>query len=127
MTLKDTATLNSPAQEPDAAVTPDPELSTGNTGNTEPEPENRENNIQAGGPPSGFYMYIGPNIKNLIRNGAIYRGDRAHALAEAKEAIEKFPLIKTLIVSGDYLPEARLKVKTPGNALYANYRKIVGR
>jgi hypothetical protein len=35
--------------------------------------------------------------------------------------------VKTLIVSGDCLPEARLKVKTPGNALYANYRKIAGK
>ena len=25
------------------------------------------------------------------------------------------------------LPEARLKVKTPGNALYANYQKLAGK
>jgi hypothetical protein len=72
-------------------------------------------------------MYIGPTLRGLIRSGTIYRGDRAHALEEARKAIEAQPLVKTLIVTGDYLPEARLKVKTPGNALYVNYRKIAGK
>ena len=45
-------------------------------------------------------------------------------LKQAAEAIEAYPLVKTLIVSGDALPEARIKVKTPGNALYANYMKL---
>jgi len=45
----------------------------------------------------------------------------------AAKAIEKQPLVRTLIVSGNELPEARLKVKRPGNALYANYRKIAER
>lgn len=91
------------------------------------ETANQTNHEKAGGPPSGFYMYIGPTLKGLIRSGTIYRGDKAHALEEAWRAIEAQPLVKTLIVTGDYLPEARLKVKTPGNALYVNYRKIAGR
>lgn len=76
---------------------------------------------------SGFYMYLGPNIKGLIQTGTIYRGDRAAAYARAASAIERHPLVKTLIVSGDALPAARLKVKTPGNALYANYQKLAGK
>ncbi len=48
-------------------------------------------------------------------------------MAAAAAAIEKYPLIKTLIVSGDKLPEARLKVKKPGNALYKNYQRILGK
>lgn len=76
---------------------------------------------------SGFYIYIGPNIKGLIQTGSIYRGDRKNAYEKAKAAIEKQPLVKTLIVSGDALPEARLKVKTPGNALYASYKKLAGK
>lgn len=75
---------------------------------------------------SGFYIYIGPNIKGLIQTGTIFRGDRENALRTAA-AIERYPLVKTLIVSGDALPSARLKVKTPGNALYANYRKLAGK
>lgn len=76
---------------------------------------------------SGFYIYIGPNIKGLLQTGSIYRGDRAAALKAAANAIKAYPLVKTLIVSGDVLPDARIKVKTPGNALYANYMKLAGK
>lgn len=76
---------------------------------------------------SGFYIYIGPNIKKYIQTGTVYRGTRENALKQAAEAIEAHPLVKTLIVSGDALPEARIKVKTPGNALYANYKKLAGK
>ena len=76
---------------------------------------------------SGFYIYIGPNIKGLIQTGSIYRGTREDAHKAAAAAIEKQPLVKTLIVSGDALPEARLKVKVPGNVLYANYKKLAGK
>lgn len=76
---------------------------------------------------SGFYIYIGPNIKGLIQTGTIYRGDRDNALKMAGAAIEKQPKVKSLIVAGDALPEARLKVKTPGNILYANYMKLAGK
>lgn len=74
-----------------------------------------------------FYCYIGPSITGLIQHGAIYLGTRKKAMAAAAAAIEKYPLIKTLIVSGDKLPEARLKVKKPGNALYKNYQRILGK
>lgn len=79
------------------------------------------------GAAAGFYCYIGPSITGLIQHGTIYRGTRKTALAAAAAAVEKYPLIKTLIVSGDKLPEARLKVKRPGNALYKNYQRIAGR
>lgn len=76
---------------------------------------------------AGFYCYIGPSIAGVIRNGAIFRGTRADALSAAASAIEKQPLVKTLIVSGDDLPEARLRVKKPGNALYTMYQRIAGK
>lgn len=76
---------------------------------------------------SGFYIYIGPNLKKLIQTGTVYRGTREDALAKAAEAIEAQPLVKTLIVSGDALPEARIKIKTPGNTLHANYQKLAGK
>ncbi len=84
------------------------------------------NKAKAGGPPSGFYIYLGPTIKGLIQANTIYRGDRAHALEAVQPAIQRYPLIKTLIVAGDYLPEARLKVRSPGNAIHANYVKLAG-
>lgn len=86
--------------------------------------------VKVGRPASttaGFYCYIGPSITGLIQNGAIYRGTRKTALSAAAAAIDKFPLVKTLIVSGDRLPEARLKVKKPDNALYKNYQRILGK
>ncbi len=82
---------------------------------------------RAGTCESGFYIYIGPNIKKYIQTGTIYRGTRANALKQAAAAIAAHPLVKNLIVSGDALPEARIKVKTPGNTLYANYRKLAGK
>lgn len=91
---------------------------------TASEPNSAKNDAKAGGPPSGFYIYLGPTIRHLIQANTIYRGDKAFALAEAQPAIEKYPLVKTLIVSGDYLPTARLKIKKSGNALHANYVKL---
>jgi len=76
---------------------------------------------------SGFYIYIGPNIKGLIQTGTIYRGDRESAYQKAATAIAQRPKVKTLIVSGDALPKARLKVKTPGNVLYATYKELAGK
>lgn len=91
------------------------------------ETTGNEKKSRAGTCPSGFYIYIGPNIKKHIQTGTIYKGTRANALKKAAAAIEAHPLVKTLIVSGDALPEARLKVKTPGNSLHAAYQKLAGK
>lgn len=74
---------------------------------------------------SGFCIYIGPNLAGLLQSGAIFRGGCEEVLRQAADAVEKRPLAKTLIVPGDQLPLARLKVKTPGNALYENYRRLM--
>ncbi len=71
-----------------------------------------------------FWCYIGPNLTELIQTGTIFRGTREDALEAAKDAIEKFPLVKTLIVSGEHLPQARLDVKRSGTALNKNYMKV---
>ena len=73
----------------------------------------------------GFFVYIGPSIRGQIQNGSVYGGTRADVEALLAGAIEKHPRIKKLIVSGDTLPEDRINVKTPGNYLYENYRKLV--
>lgn len=76
---------------------------------------------------SGIYCYIGPSLRGLIRSGDIFRGTRAMALDQAAKAITAKPLVKTLIVSGDALPGAKVKIRTPGNALYANYQQLAGK
>lgn len=105
----------------------EPAAETGGTAEIPAEKAVSRTEQRAEGCAAGFYCYIGPNLTGLIQHGAIFKGTRAEALDAAAPAIEKQPLVKTLIVSGDELPEARLKVKKPGNALYANYRKIAGR
>lgn len=102
-----------------ASVTPEPKTDTKVTV--------AASNEKNGGSAAGFFCYIGPSISGLIQHGDIYIGTRKKALAAAAAAIEKYPLVKTLIVSGEKLPEARLKVKKPGNALYKNYQRILGK
>ncbi len=75
------------------------------------EPENR----------SGVFFYIGPTLRGLLRTGQMFRGGRTEAFEAAKNAIEKYPLVKTLIVSGDAFPSARILLLKRGNAMRANY------
>jgi len=72
----------------------------------------------------GLYFYVGPSLRGLIRNGCLFRGDKAAALESAKEAVAKYPEVKALIVSAEAFPAARLRVKEPGTALYASYQKV---
>lgn len=76
---------------------------------------------------SGFYIYIGPNLKRIIQTGTIFRGTREEALAKAEQAVKAEPRVEALIVSGDDLPQARIKVKTPGNDLYERYMHLKGK
>ena len=72
----------------------------------------------------GFCVYLGPTMMGVIQRGTIYRGSRQEVLDAIAPAIEKHPLIATLVVSDTTLPEDRIKVKTPGNLLYVNYHKL---
>lgn len=75
----------------------------------------------------GFCVYLGPTITGEIQSGTIYRGDKATVLTKLKSVVEKYPLVKTLIVTDKTLSEDRIKVKTPGNILYVNYKKMSGK
>lgn len=75
----------------------------------------------------GFCVYLGPTITGVIQSGTIYRGEKAKVLIELEAVINKYPLIKTLIVTDKTLSEDRIKVKTPGNILYVNYKKMSGK
>ena len=86
-----------------------------------------------------IYCYIGPNIKGYLHTGQVFRGEREAILKENAEVVEKHPLVKmthvhvveadsplvkTLLVPGESLAVARLKVKEPGTAHYANFQKL---
>ena len=78
---------------------------------------------------AGFSCYIGPNSPGVIQKGTIYPVGRAGALKlpEVEFAIAKLPGVSDLIVDGSTLPEDRVKVKKPGEPLYAAYRKLLRR
>lgn len=71
------------------------------------------------------YVYIGPSIKGVIQKGTIYPGSRQEVIAVLDRAIQKYPRIRNLIVSGDTLAVDRISVKTPGTRLSTEYKKLV--
>lgn len=71
-----------------------------------------------------IYCYIGPNIRGHFHTGEIFRGEKGSIIKAHAELIGKHPLIKALIIPGEALAVARLKVKEPGTAHYANYHKL---
>ena len=71
-----------------------------------------------------IYCYIGPNIRGYWHTGQVFRGERADILKEYAQLMELHPLVKNLLVPGESLAVARLKVKEPGTAHYANYQKL---
>ena len=75
--------------------------------------------------PCGFCAYLGPSIRGVVQNGTIYEGTLQSVLQFLAPAIEKYPRIGKLIVSGDDLPVAREKIKTKGNYLYEENRRFV--
>lgn len=85
----------------------------------------KRNTKKSDGKAAGFYVYIGPSIRGVIQAGTVYRGTKADALAKIGVAAEKYPLIESLVVSGDTLAADRIKVKNPGNLLHVNYMKLV--
>lgn len=76
---------------------------------------------------AGFCVYIGPTITGVIQSGSIHHGSKDEALANIQLAVDKYPLIKALVVPGEALAESRVKVKTPGNYLYNQYRALAGK
>ena len=71
-----------------------------------------------------IYCYIGPNIRGYLHTGQVFRGEREDILRELAEAVGKHPLIKTLLIPGESLAMARLRVMEPGTGHYANFLKL---
>ena len=82
--------------------------------------------VQPKKPDSGFSAYIGPNLPGIIQTGTIYPVGKKQALEreDVKLALDKKPGIAELIVEGDELAEARIKVKIPGEALCKKYQAL---
>lgn len=75
--------------------------------------------------PCGFCTYLGPSIRGVVQYGTIYEGTVESVRKQLAPAIEKYPRIGKLIVSGDDLPTAREKIRTKGNYLFEENRRFV--
>lgn len=74
------------------------------------------------------FIYIGPSIRGVIQESTVYIGTtREEALQGAAYAIEKKPLVKSLIVPAEIATQERIKVKTPGTALYHVREKLMAK
>ena len=71
-----------------------------------------------------FYVYLGPSIRGVIQKGTIYTGTRAEVEAFLENAINRFPRIRNLLISGETIATDRIEVQTPGTRLYNEYRKL---
>lgn len=78
-------------------------------------------------PEETVFVYLGPTIAGKIQNGTIYVGGREEILARLLTILEQFPLVRNLLVPLSTLPEDRIKVKSPGNALYEFYVALAGK
>ncbi|MBQ7487125.1 MAG: hypothetical protein IJT77_06505 [Clostridia bacterium] len=73
-----------------------------------------------------YYVYIGPTIRSAVQQNAIITGSREVVIKKLAGAIEKYPPIAQLLVSGEELAEARKQIKQPGNRLYEVYKRLIG-
>ncbi len=72
-----------------------------------------------------FCVYIGPSIKGLIQNGAVFRGKKQDAVKLTANVIEQFPTVEKLIVADLDLPTARLKVNQSGTLLHKYQQELL--
>lgn len=72
-----------------------------------------------------YCVYLGPTIRGVVQNGAIFQCSPEEACLQLGTYIERWPRIRNLIIDGEYLSEARIQIKTPGNGLYEQSRKLL--
>lgn len=73
----------------------------------------------------GVYIYLGPTIKGVINNAAIFRGTRANILTRLSDVIEKYPKVERLLIADTDVVEARKKISTGINSLSTAYKALM--
>jgi len=71
-----------------------------------------------------FCVYLGPSIRGAIQYGAIIQGTHHEAVKQYAQLIETYPPVRNLIIPGEMLSEARVQIKTSGNALFAYNQRL---
>lgn len=74
-----------------------------------------------------FSAYIGPTVSGLIQTGTIYDVSKAAALQrpDVVRAVQRYPVITDLIVTGDNLATARKNIKKSGTLLHHRYEQML--
>lgn len=67
-------------------------------------------------------MYIGPTIPGIVRSNTIYMGELPNRL---KELIGELPVINSLIVSIEVLPEAKKALAEQGSVENVAYERVL--
>lgn len=74
---------------------------------------------------ASFFMYLGPTILGVIQTASIFPGTKAEVEKKLSAAIERFPRIRNLLISGETIAVDRINVTKPGSRLYAEYHRLV--
>lgn len=80
---------------------------------------------------SGAFAYLGPNIKGVINNGAIFVGKRGEVVDAVKKRVENAGLgakmlkIARLIIADVDITKAKAQLGAGGNALSEAYKAIL--
>ena len=85
----------------------------------------QESNINAPDiQPERIFIYLGPSIRGSVLSGAILQGDREDVEQQLKTAIEKYPLVRNLLIPSSSIVKDRVNVETPGNLLNEFYQRL---
>lgn len=71
----------------------------------------------------GYRVYIGPSIRGRVQYGAVF-SSASEARKDLEREFNTFPAFGVFLVTGQQLPQARIDVKTPGTALYAQAKRL---
>jgi hypothetical protein len=73
---------------------------------------------------ASVYIYLGPTIRGVIQNAAIYTGTLNEVRAHLKDALDAQPDIGVLLIPAAQAGEVRAALKRGGNAYAFCYKKL---
>ena len=74
----------------------------------------------------GVFVYLGPSIRGVIQNGAIFHGTREQIANQLSDAIEKRPAIKRLLVRDTEIAAVKAQLNSGKGALSIAYKRLLG-
>lgn len=90
-----------------------------NGAQTQPQTANKE-------PDTVKLIYIGPSLpKAMLKSNKIFEGTKEEIEKELETVLEKYPLVKRLLIPVTELAEKKDKVRTAGNIMNKYYSDLV--